>query len=255
LAPFSLPDPIARTLALEGAEIGVQWVYVVMLGLQVIQLLSYLAIRQRQQRSRKGTASIWRNICEGMRHSVQDPGLWTPLFLAGLVNLVTFPLQFNLLPVFARDVFSVGAAGLGWLGAALGAGALLGSMLMLIISNRFPADLLMLIGTVLWNAFEVVFALTPNYDWGLGILVLTGMAQTICLTNITIMLLSRTSSDMRGRIMGLRSLAVAPLFLGSMLSGAAAEEIGAPLTTIVCALIGVAGALGVAPWVLRSRRS
>ena len=255
LAPFSLPDPIARTLALEGAETGVQWVYVVMLGLQVMQLLSYLAIRQRQQRSRRGTASIWRNICEGMRHSVQDPGLWTPLFLAGLVNLVTFPLQFNLLPVFARDVFSVGAAGLGWLGAALGVGALLGSMLMLIISNRFPADLLMLIGTALWNAFEVVFALTPNYYWGLGILVLTGMAQTICLTNITIMLLSRTSSDMRGRIMGLRSLAVAPLFLGSMLSGAAAEEIGAPLTTIVCALIGVAGALGVAPWVLRSRRT
>jgi len=109
-------------------------------------------------------------------------------------------------------------------------------------------------GTVLWNGFEVVFALTPNYYWGLGMLVLTGMAQTICLTNITIMLLSRSSSDMRGRIMGLRSLAVAPLFLGSMLSGAAAEEIGAPLTTLVCALIGVAGALGVAPWVLGTRR-
>jgi hypothetical protein len=39
-----------------------------------------------------------------------------------------------------------------------------------------------------------------------------------------------------------------------MLSGAAAEEMGAPLTTIVGALIGIAGTLGVAPWMLSSRR-
>jgi MFS family permease len=253
-APFSLPEAIARTLALEGAEIGVRWVYLVMLGLQVLQLLSYLAIRCRQQTARRGVASIWQNICDGMRHSVQNPGLWTPLFLAGLVNLVTFPLQFNLLPVFARDVFSVGAAGLGWLGAALGVGALLGSILMLVIGTRFPAGPLMLIGTGLWSLFEMMFALTPNYEVGLGLLVLTGVAQAMSLTNITIMLLSTSTSDMRGRIMGLRSLAVAPLFLGSMLSGAATEEIGAPLTTVICALIGIAGTLGVAPWVLRSGR-
>ena len=254
LAPFSLPDPIARTLALEGAETGVQWVYLVMLGLQIMQLLSYLPLRYRQQIARRGQASIWQNICDGLRYSAQDPGLWTPLFLAGLVNLVTFPLQFNLLPVFAREVFSVGAAGLGWLGAALGAGALLGSMLMVSIGTRWPAALLMLIGTGLWSLFEVVFALTPSYEVGLAILVLTGAAQTMSLTTITIMLLSRSTSDMRGRMMGLRSLAVAPLFLGSMLSGAAAEAIGAPLTTMICALIGIVGTLGVAPWVLRSQR-
>jgi hypothetical protein len=100
----------------------------------------------------------------------------------------------------------------------------------------------------------MVFALTPNYEVGLGLLVLTGVAQAMSLTNITIMLLSTSTSDMRGRIMGLRSLAVAPLFLGSMLSGAATEEIGAPLTTVICALIGIAGTLGVAPWVLKSGR-
>jgi MFS family permease len=253
LAPFSLPAPLAQTLALEGAATGVQWVYLVMLGLQVIQLLSYLAIGRRPQTTRRDQASVWQNICDGLRHSVQDPGLWTPLFIAGLVNLVTFPLQFNLLPVFARDVFSVGAAGLGWLGAAMGIGALIGSVLMVTIGSRFSAGLLMLLGSGLWSLFEVVFALTPNYYAGLGILVLTGIAQAMCLTNITIMLLSRSTSDMRGRIMGLRALAVAPLFLGSLLSGAVAEELGAPLTTIICALLGIAGTLGVAPWVLRNQ--
>ncbi len=254
LAPFSLPPPIARSLALEGAATGVQWVYIVMLALQVIQLLSYFSIRHQPRFARRAQASIWQNICDGMRHSVRDPGLWTPLFLAGLVNFVSFPLQFNLLPVFARDVFSVGAAGLGWLGAALGAGALLGSLLMITVGTRFPAGPLMLLGTGVWSLFGVVFALTPSYEVGLVVLVLTGVAQAASLTNMTIMLLSTSTSEMRGRVMGLRSLAVAPLFLGSMLSGAAAEAFGAPLTTMVCALIGIVGTLGVAPWVLKSSR-
>lgn len=252
-APFSLPDAIARTLALEGAATGVQWAYAVMVSLQLIQLVCYLAMRPLPSTPQRQRVSIWQNLRDGMRHSVQEPGLWTPLFIAGLVNLVTFPLQFNLLPVFAREVFSVGAAGLGWLGAALGVGALLGSLLMVTIGTRFNPGLSMLVGTGLWSLFEVVFAFTPSFHVALGVLVLTGAAQAMCLTNITIMLLSTSTRDMRGRVMGLRSLAVAPLFLGSMLSGAATEEWGAPMTTVICALIGIAGTLGVAPWVPKSR--
>jgi hypothetical protein len=107
----------------------------------------------------------------------------------------------------------------------------------------------------LWSLFEMVFAFTPHFHVALGMLVLTGIAQAMCLTNITIMLLSTSTHDMRGRVMGLRSLAVAPLFVGSMLSGAAAEEMGAPVTTVMCALIGIAGTLGVAPWVPKSSPS
>jgi hypothetical protein len=89
----------------------------------------------------------------------------------------------------------------------------------------------MLIGTVLWSLFEVVFALTPTYYWGLGILVLTGMAQ----------------ASGRGPVVFVS--------LCSMLSGAAAEEMGAPLTTIVGATDRHRRhALGVAPWMLSSRR-
>ena len=251
-APFSLPGPLARSLALEGAATGVQWAYVVMLSLQLIQLLSYLAIRHLQQRPLREQSSIWQNLREGLRHSVRIPGLWTPLYFAGLINFVAFPLQFNLLPVFARDVFSVGAAGLGWLGAALGAGALVGSLLMITIGTRFHAGWLMLIGTGVWSVLQVVFALTPNYYVAMVVLGLQGVAQTLSMTNITIMLLSTSTSEMRGRVMGLRSLAVAPLFLGSLLSGAAAEEVGAPLTTIICAVVCLAGTLVVVPWVPKS---
>lgn len=251
-ASFSLPGPIASMLALEGTATGVQWVYVTMLSLQFVQLISYFLMRPSIQTTRRSQSSIWHNLREGMIHSRQNAGLWTPLYIAGLVNLVSFPLMFNLLPVFARDVYSVGAAGLGWLGAALGVGALIGSLVMVMMGTNERAAKLMIMGSVLWSLCELVFALMPSFYVGLGVLVATGMAQTMCLTNVTIMLLSTSSSDMRGRVMGLRSLAVAPLFLGSLLSGAAAEEYGAPLTTLVCALLGIVGTLIVIPFVPRT---
>jgi hypothetical protein len=78
-----------------------------------------------------------------------------------------------------------------------------------------------------------------------------GMAQTCALANMTVLLLGTARSDMRGRVMGLRSLAVAPLFLGGTLAGAATTSFGAPLTTVGCALVGLLITGGVAPWIPR----
>ncbi|MGE3537457.1 MAG: MFS transporter [Candidatus Tectimicrobiota bacterium] len=248
---FLLPEPVLRTLKAAGAAEGVQWSYAVLLLLQLVQLGNYCAIRFVQRPPHLTQTSLWQNLLAGMRYSCSDPGLWTALALAGLVNLVAFPLQFGLLPVFARDVFSVGAAGLGLLGAALGAGSLLGSILMAYIGSVSRAGRLMLLGTLGWFALLIVFALTPDYELALGVLVLMGIAQTFSLANMTVLLLGTASSDMRGRVMGLRSLAVAPLFLGGTLAGATTASVGAPLTTIGCAVIGLALTLWVAPWVPR----
>lgn len=119
LAPFSLPEVTTRSMAMEGAVTGVRWSYVLLLSLFLIQLLCYFAIRPTQRERRSAQASIWQNLRDGMRYAGTDAGVWTALAYAALVNLATLLLQFNLLPVFARDVFSVGAAGLGWLGATL----------------------------------------------------------------------------------------------------------------------------------------
>jgi hypothetical protein len=51
--------------------------------------------------------------------------------------------------------------------------------------------------------------------------------------------------------MGLRALAVAPLFLGGILAGAATSRVGAPLTTMGCAVLGLLLTAGLAPWVPR----
>ncbi len=254
LAPFSLPEVTTRSMAMEGAVTGVRWSYVLLLSLFLIQLLCYFAIRPTQRERRSAQASIWQNLRDGMRYAGTDAGVWTALAYAALVNLATLPLQFNLLPVFARDVFSVGAAGLGWLGATMGVGALLGSWLMVAVGTVPRAGSLMLAGTLLWQFLLLIFALTPNYYTALGVLVFLGIAQTVSLTSITILLLGTVNTEMRGRMMGLRSLAVAPLFVGTLLSGVVAESHGAPLATVACAAVGILVVIALAPWVPREIR-
>jgi MFS family permease len=228
---------------------GVLWSYLILLGLHLLQLLFYALVRLEHRPVAVIRTSIWQNVLAGLRYSCGDPGLWTPLVLAGMVNMVAFPLQFGLLPIFAREVFSVGAAGLGLLGAAIGIGSFAGSLLMAALGTLPYAGRWMLIGTTLWLGLLIVFALTPVYHVALGVLVLLGIAQTISLTNMSILLLGLASGEMRGRVMGLRSLAVAPLFPGGVLAGAAAGSIGVPITTLLCGVIGLVIVVCVAPWV------
>jgi MFS family permease len=249
--PMTLPGETVRSVLAAGSVSGVQWAYVLLCGLYVLQIYHFWAIRPVQRPATPTHSSVWHNLYAGMRYSGSHPGLWTALALAGMVNLATFPLQFGLLPVFAREVFSVGAAGLGLLNAALGIGSLLGSLLMNTLGALPRAGRLMLWGTLGWVVLLAVFAVTPDYYVALGVLVLMGSAQTISLTNMTILLLGIASREMRGRVMGLRALAVAPLFLGGTAAGMAVASIGVAWTTLGCAAVGLVITLWVAPWIPR----
>ncbi|MEE9148207.1 MAG: MFS transporter [Candidatus Tectomicrobia bacterium] len=253
-ALFRLPDGVVGMLELDGAATGVLWAFVLMVALHTLQLGCYIMMRPIQpgRTRRHDNKAIGQNLREGLHYSRREAGLWTALVLAGLVNFVGLPLQSTLLPVFAREVFSVNATGLGWLGATAGAGALLGSMAMIRLASMQRAGQIMVWGTFAWSLFVLLFAFIPRYELAVVILGVIGITQTLSLTNMTIMLLNTSAADMRGRIMGLRSLAVAPHFLGGLLSGVVAEHFGAPQAAMACGVVGMVVTLAVAPWVPKS---
>jgi MFS family permease len=250
-ALFRLPDGVIGMLELDGAATGVLGAFMLMVVLHTIQLGCYAMMHPIQpgRPKQQNKTAIWQNLRAGLHYSRREAGLWTALVLAGLVNFVGLPLQSTLLPVFAREVFSVNATGLGWLGATAGAGALFGSMAMIRLGSMQRAGQMMVWGTFAWSLLALVFAFIPRYELALPLLGVIGIVQTFSLTNMTIMLLNTSTADMRGRIMGLRSLAVAPHFLGGLLSGAVAEHFGAPQAAMVCGVVGMVVTLTVAPWV------
>ena len=73
----------------------------------------------------------------------------------------------------------------------------------------------------------------------MGVLALAGLAQSFTMVTMSMLLLSVTSPEIRGRVMGLRSLAVYGLPLGLLASGFLAEILGASLALVVNGAVGI----------------
>jgi len=105
-------------------------------------------------------------------------------------------------------------------------------------------------GVVLWSGAIIILALVPNFVSSLPVLFLAGLGQSLCTVAIAMMLLSLTPDNLRGRVMGLRQLAVYSLPLGLLISGTIAEMWGVKVAIFLDGLMGillVMGCVGIWP--------
>jgi predicted MFS family arabinose efflux permease len=160
--------------------------------------------------------------------------------IAFLVNLLAFPFFLGLLPYVAKEVYGIGQAGLGWLAATFSAGALAGSLL--VGANRWPlrAARAMLIGSAAWFVAILVFGQTTTLAAGLAFVFLAGFMQSYSLTPLAAVMLRSSEEEMRGRVMGMRILAVWGLPLGLLASGPIIAWLGFAATSVLYAGLGLA---------------
>ena len=166
--------------------------------------------------------------------------------MAFLVNLLAFPFFLGLLPYVARDVYQVGQAELGYLAAAFACGALAGSLA--VGAGRLPFDLAraMLGGALAWFVAIVLFGQTRAMAQGLPLLFISGLAQSFCMTPIAALMLRSASEEMRGRVMGMRMLAIWGLPLGLVAAGPVIAHFGYVACTLLYGGGGLAATLAVA---------
>jgi MFS family permease len=162
------------------------------------------------------------------------------LLITVFMNMLAFPHQ-TLLPVFARDVLFVDAVGLGMLGAASGAGSLLGAVV-LAGRGRLPRPgLLFAGGSCAMCVCLVGFALTRDFGLALALLGLSGLGQSAFGALQSTIILGATSEQLRGRAMGALTVAIGTAPVGLLEIGAVTSAVGAPLALAanagVCALL------------------
>ncbi|HWA37660.1 MAG TPA: MFS transporter [Burkholderiales bacterium] len=173
------------------------------------------------------------------------PELLGAFSIAFLVNLLAFPFFMGLLPYAARDVYDIGMAGLGWLAAAFASGALAGSLLVGANRLRFREGRIMLWTAAVWFGALLLFGQTRSLALGLGLIFLAGFAQSLCLTPLAAVMLRASSDEMRGRVMGLRMLAIWGLPLGLLAAAPLIERLGFSASTLIYALLGLAAVLAI----------
>jgi len=191
-------------------------------------------------------ASPWRDLREGVVYVWRTPRLLAAMTLAALVNLTAFPFTGGLMPYIAKEVFGLGQAGLGWLAASFAAGALAGSLLMSVLGPRVRPARAMLTATVVWFLCLLVFAHAPGPGLAMTMLASAGAAQSLSMIALQIMLLRTSEPRFRGRIMGVRMLAIYPLPLGLLIAGALIPVLGYHATATLMVVSGLLMTAGIA---------
>jgi MFS family permease len=185
----------------------------------------------------KSEGSNWRDLVDGVRHARNTPHILAVLCLAFVLNWTAFPLVFGLLPYVAREVFHTTQTGLGYFVASFAVGGLVGSILLSRFGSRIPAGRMTIVFCALWYVAILVFARMESPASGMLVLLLTGCAQCLGMSSMSAMLVRTTDDKLRGRIMGLRMLAIYGQPMGLLLSGPLIASHGyATTATVYCAV-------------------
>ncbi|MGD9614820.1 MAG: MFS transporter [Alphaproteobacteria bacterium] len=231
------------------AAFGLGPVYVAIAGFYVIGFLLTLGVSGEQRFVPAGgqiRPSPWRDLGEGLSYVWRMPRLLAALWLAFLVNLTAFPLTGGLLPYVAKDIYDIGTTGLGTLVASFALGSLLGSLIVSIAGRSLRPGRMMIVFALAWFAGLLVFVNVQSLSLGLLLLVLSGIAQALSLVPMSVLLLRGAGERFRGRIMGVRMLAIYGVPIGLLAAGGLIERLGFVTTASLYCVIGAVLTIGIA---------
>jgi MFS family permease len=224
------------------ASIGEGWCF-------FANAVSYIAviaglIMMRVQRSSRQThdVSLLEHIAEGFRFVLRTGPIRALLLLTGLNSIVALPYSV-LMPIFAARILHGNARTLGVLMGATGIGALLGALLLATRTKLQGLAKLVAISCASFGTSLILFSFSRWYPLSVLLLVPVGFFVMVQMASTNTLIQSMVPDRLRGRTMAVYSmmfLGMAPI--GALLSGTAAEHIGAPWTVAIGGIGAIVGA-------------
>ena len=192
--------------------------------------------------------SPWRDLKEGLAHVWNTPILLALVWLAFLANLVGVSAhQLACCPMWRRTSIGLDQTGLGYLVASFAGGALIGSIVLSHVSNHVRLTRLMIVATVLWYAMLLAFAQMPAPRYGDPVpdcWPASCRASAWCRSDHAAA--RSRARRFRGRVMGVRMMAIYSLPLGLLAAGPLIDWIGFRGTASLYAIIGIVFTLIIA---------
>jgi predicted MFS family arabinose efflux permease len=224
------------------ATLGSGVAYVVVCATYLVSLLLSLNVGVRRLRvlgESEVALSPIKALREGFAYVWSTPDVRAATLLAFLMNFAAYPFVGQLLAHVAKDIYGLDQTGLGWLISSFALGALIGSLLLSTLGARVRAARTMVAAALLWFALNLVFAWVTVPLHGELLLIAIGFVQSFCMVPMAVILLRTADPAFRGRVMGVRMLAVYGLPLGMLLSGPLIEHAGFAWTATAYSLLGL----------------
>lgn len=220
------------------AMYGMAAVYLVISLFYLGGFLMTLGVGGRRYQRQTVNPPLWRDLVDGLAYVWDTPVSLAAIWLALLVNLTAFPLTSGLLPYVARNVYRIDQTGLGTLVASFALGSLIGSIAVSVAGRMLRPARMMIVFVLVWYAFLLVFAAMPAPASGRVALVLGGLAQALSLVPMSVLLLNSAGERYRGRVMGVRTLAIYGVPPGLLAAGALIDRIGFTATVSLYCVVG-----------------
>ena len=179
-------------------------------------------------------------IAQAFRHALANRALRALLVVTVLANTFAWPVILGFLPVFAEEVFDVGAAGLGLIVGVNGMGALVGAVGIASLGDFRSKGMLYLLATTLFGVALSAFAVSGWFGLALVLVFIAGAGSAgfgVMQSTLTMLL---APAEARGRVLGVLMLSIGVLPGAMLVQGAVASSIGVVATTAVSGvLLGV----------------
>jgi MFS family permease len=204
-------------------------VYAIDAGILLVLGLMVLLLRPRAIAYTEGPVTL-ASLLAGLRF------VWRTRIILATITLDMFAVLLGgataLLPIFARDILQVGAAGLGELRAAPAVGAVLAALVIAHLPPFKRAGRTLLLVVAGFGAATIIFGLSRSFGLSLAMLGLLGALDNISVVIRGTLLLTRTPDELRGRVNAVHSV-----FIG------VSNELGAFESGLAAALLGAVGAV------------
>ncbi|HWR08101.1 MFS transporter [Sporomusa sp.] len=182
-------------------------------------------------------------LAEGCTYTYHSLPIRMVLLLLALLSLVGFPVM-PLMPLFAGQVLGGGPEILGWLMAAFGMGALVGTICLAARKTVVGIEKVIAINSVVFAVGLIAFSLSTVLWLSLPIAFIMGFGLIAQMASTNTIIQSLVDEDKRGRVMSLYVLSFGGITpIGSLFAGHAAGMIGTPATFFISGMLALAGAI------------
>lgn len=218
--------------------IGIAGCYMVFGLSQILAGLGMWLIRSNTQKVVSSKQDFRREFKEGF-----DYVLNSPVTLSSIVAAYTFAVFVvtyqSFLPVFAKEVLSVGPDGLGLLMAAPGVGGIACLTFLAAAGERWDRAMLLWITTTVTPIFLILFCMSPVFWLSVILLTVVGAGQVSFRTISRVIIQMEAPRELLGRVMSVFNLDQGMRSVGSVVMGASATFFGASLGVAITAGISL----------------
>jgi len=233
VALFSMEFNLARVVGPSVGGVLLVWIspggcFLIYAVTLIVAALVMTRIKLPEEESMRKPENLFRELQEGFQYIRQAPVILSSIAAAYIISIFVGTYQ-RFLPVFAKEILSVGPEGLGILMAAPGVGAIASLFFLGNSGEKWRKDLMLWVSSAVTPVFLIFFCLSRSFWLSVFLLALVGAGQIAFRTVSRLIIQLEVPRALLGRVISVFLMDQGMRSVGSLVMGIFATFFGADL--------------------------